>query len=378
MADESSARVLVGDDQSDVQTALRMLLRSEGVLVDAASSVDEIRARVKGHQYDLLLMDLNYARDTTSGREGLELLAELHATDPLLPVVVMTGWGSIDTAVEAMRHGARGFVSKPWDNAALTAAIRREIDDGRATRRVEHAAAREQQDAKDIQQSLLSHELHTINGCTMAAQCIPAKEFGGDFYDALRVDAHRVAFWIGDVCGKGLPAALMMATLQASTRAFAALGWPPDAVAARVNADLVRHSGVYRFATFFCAVHDANAHRVTFANAGHNPPIVLHPDGRLERLTSNGMMLGVRADTTYDLTTIDVAAGDRIILFTDGITEAWSPDKQEFGEQRLIHVIRSNRVRRDQDIVTAVFDEIAAFTTGRSQDDATVFLMCVA
>jgi sigma-B regulation protein RsbU (phosphoserine phosphatase) len=378
MADAAMARVLVGDDQVDVQTALRLLLRSEGVHVDAAGSVGEIRARLKGHQYDLLLMDLNYARDTTSGREGLELLAELHITDPLLPVVVMTGWGTIDTAVEAMRHGARGFVNKPWDNAALAAAIRREIEDGRERRRVEHGAAREQEEAKNIQHSLLPHDLDTVNDCTMAAQWVPAKEFGGDYYDALRVDDHRIAFWIGDVCGKGLPAALMMANLQASTRAFAAMGWSPDAVASRVNADLSRHSGLHSFATFFYALYDTNAHWVTFTNAGHNPPIVMHTDGSLERLTSGGMMLGARADTTYDLATIDVVAGDRIILFTDGITEAWSPENEEFGEQRLLDVVRSNRPRGDQEMVAAVFDEIARFTIGRPQDDATVFVIGIA
>jgi sigma-B regulation protein RsbU (phosphoserine phosphatase) len=378
MEDNVVPRVLVGDDQLDVQTALRLLLRSAGVQVDAASSVDEIRARLKRCQYDLLLMDLNFARDTTSGREGLELLAELHATDPLLPVVVMTGWGSIDTAVEAMRQGARGFINKPWDNTALAAALRREIEDGRASRRAGHEAAREQQEAQNIQLSLLPHDLDTVNDCTMAAKWIPAKEFGGDYYDCLRIDDHRIAFWIGDVCGKGLPAALMMANLQASTRAFAAMGWPPDAVAVRVNAELVRHSGLFSYATFFYALYDSREHCMTFTNAGHNPPIVMHLNGSLERLTSGGPMLGALDDTTYDLATIDVAAGDRIILFTDGITEAWSPDKEEFGEQRLLDVIRSNRVRRDQDVVAAVFDEIARFTIGRSQDDATVFVVCFA
>src|SRR5918995_2862207 len=128
-------RVLVADDQPDVVTALRMLLRNAGFDTDTASSVHEVRSRLDCRDYDLLLMDLNYARDTTSGHEGLELLQEVHARDPLLPVVVMTGWGSVEMAVEAMRRGARTFVHKPWDNASLSAAIRREVAAGRAPRR---------------------------------------------------------------------------------------------------------------------------------------------------------------------------------------------------------------------------------------------------
>src|SRR6185503_19710146 len=151
MEDNVVPRVLVGDDQLDVQTALRLLLRNAGVQVDAASSVAEIRARLKRYPYDLLLMDLNYGRDTTSGREGLELLADLLARDPLLPVIVMTGWATIETAVEAMRRGARTFVHKPWDDTELVRTVRREVDDGHARRRAGAIASREREDARLIQ-----------------------------------------------------------------------------------------------------------------------------------------------------------------------------------------------------------------------------------
>ena len=109
-------RILVADDQPDILQALRLLLSDAGFETDLVTSVDDVIARVGGESYDLLLMDLNYTRDTTSGREGLELLDRVHGRDGTLPVVVMTGWGSIDTAVEAMRRGARSFVQKPWDD----------------------------------------------------------------------------------------------------------------------------------------------------------------------------------------------------------------------------------------------------------------------
>jgi DNA-binding NtrC family response regulator len=142
-----TARVLVADDQPDVRAALHLLMRDAGLETDSAGNVDEVRRKLESGSYDLLLLDLNYDRDTTSGHEGLDLLTEVHARDPLLPVVVMTGWGSVEMAVEAMRRGARSFVHKPWDNSALSEAIRREVEDGRAARRAERRASREQADA---------------------------------------------------------------------------------------------------------------------------------------------------------------------------------------------------------------------------------------
>ena len=126
--------VLVADDQRDVLEALRLLLKSEGFAIETASSPAGVLAALETSDFDVLLMDLNYARDTTSGREGLDLLARIQDTDPALPVVVMTAWGSVELAVEAMRRGARDFVQKPWDNTRLLTTLRTQIALGRALR----------------------------------------------------------------------------------------------------------------------------------------------------------------------------------------------------------------------------------------------------
>src|SRR5262249_25671079 len=115
----SGARVLVADDQPDVLEALRWLLTGEGYDPEFVSSTDAVMERLRERPFDLLLMDLNYSRDTTSGREGLELIPQVRAHDPSLPIVVMTGWGSVDMAVEAMRLGARSFGQKAWEEVAL-------------------------------------------------------------------------------------------------------------------------------------------------------------------------------------------------------------------------------------------------------------------
>lgn len=130
-------RILIADDQQDVLEALRLLLKAEGFQIETARSVAGILAAVETHELDAVLMDLNYTRDTTSGREGLDLLPKLQALDHTLPVIVMTAWGSVESAVEAMRHGAWDYIEKPWDNTRLMATLRAQLELGRAIRRAQ-------------------------------------------------------------------------------------------------------------------------------------------------------------------------------------------------------------------------------------------------
>ncbi|MBX6332496.1 MAG: sigma-54-dependent Fis family transcriptional regulator [Gemmatimonadaceae bacterium] len=129
--------MLIADDQQDVLEALRLLLKAEGFQIETARSVAGILAAVETHELDAVLMDLNYTRDTTSGREGLDLLPKLQALDHTLPVIVMTAWGSVESAVEAMRHGAWDYIEKPWDNTRLMATLRAQLELGRAIRRAQ-------------------------------------------------------------------------------------------------------------------------------------------------------------------------------------------------------------------------------------------------
>jgi len=130
-----SPRILIADDQPDVLEALRLLIKSEGYQIDTASSPSGILKALEARDYDVVLMDLNYARDTTSGQEGLDLLTRIHSADESLPVVVMTAWGTVNIAVDAMRRGARDFIQKPWDNERLLTILRTQTELGRALRR---------------------------------------------------------------------------------------------------------------------------------------------------------------------------------------------------------------------------------------------------
>jgi sigma-B regulation protein RsbU (phosphoserine phosphatase) len=375
--DTTAPRVLVADDQADVVTALRLLLRGAGITVDPATSVQEVRDRLGAAPYDLLLMDLNYDRDTTSGREGLELLAEVQARDRLLPVVVMTGWSSVDTAVEAMRRGARAYVCKPWNNDDLAMVVRREIDAGRESRTLDARATREREDAKAVQRALLPSSLPSLPGCQLATRWEPASTFGGDCYDALRLTDTRLAFSIADVCGKGLPAALLMANFQASLRAFTSPTATPRAVVTSVNRALCRHMALGRFVTFFYGVYDAGSRALRFTNAGHNPPFLIRADGTVMRLATGGMVAGIYDGAVYDSAEVTLEPGDRLVLFTDGLTEARSADGVELGDDGLLEVITGAANLDASGLVAGIFEHVHTFANAPLEDDATAVVLTV-
>src|SRR5437870_8742235 len=132
---DAASRILIADDQVDVLEALRLLLKGEGYRTETVNSPAKVQAALEAGEFDVVLMDLNYARDTTSGQEGLELLARSQGQDSALPVVVMTAWGNVELAVEAMRPGARDFIQKPWDTSRLVAIVRNQVELGRALRK---------------------------------------------------------------------------------------------------------------------------------------------------------------------------------------------------------------------------------------------------
>jgi sigma-B regulation protein RsbU (phosphoserine phosphatase) len=370
-------RILVADDQADILLALRLLLSDAGFSPDLVGSVHDVIDRVTSDSYDLLLMDLNYTRDTTSGREGLDLLDQVRTRDSGLPIVVMTGWGSIETAVDAMRRGAKSFVQKPWDDATLVEVVRREISDGKALRRRDARLAHEHAEAGLIQRALLPSAMPAISGCELAARWTPAFGIGGDFFDVLRFSDTRVGLAIADVIGKGLPAALLMSNLQAAVRAFASSTAQPEDVCISVNRLLCRNIAAGKFVTFCYAVVDTVEGTVSFANAGHNPPILLHRNGSVDRLNTAGLVLGVNADWQYTGGAYPLDAGDRLVCFTDGITEAEDPSREQFGDGRLLDTIRRHQLGTADALVQSVSDAVGAWTGGVAQDDATLLAVAV-
>jgi phosphoserine phosphatase RsbU/P len=367
----------VADDQTDVLEALRFLLKGADVDADFVSSPAAVLDHLRQRPYELLLADLNYTRDTTSAGEGLELVSRARSLDPHLPVVVMTGWGTIDTAVEAMRRGARSFVQKPWNNATLLDILAREIEDGRVARREHARHAREEEDARAIQRSLLPASLPSIAPYSLAAAWRPASGYGGDCYDALAFDHDALGLLIADVAGKGLPAALLMSNLQAAVRAFSDSAASPGEVCAKVNRLLCRHMVSGRFVTACYLRLDCRRHLLTCANAGHNPPLVVRESGEVVRLIAGGTVLGVFPDVVYEERNVELGPGDRLVLYTDGITEATAPDGEEYGEDRLAAAIDRHTGVQAPELTSALFNDVLTFARGSLNDDATIVSVVV-
>jgi sigma-B regulation protein RsbU (phosphoserine phosphatase) len=372
--DPTPPRVLVADDQPDVLEALRWLLAGEGYAPQFVSSIDAVMERLRAESFDLLLMDLNYSRDTTSGREGLELIPRVRAHDPSLPIVVMTGWGSIDTAVEAMRRGAKSFVQKPWEDVTLLEILQREIEDARAARRRDHRQQRELDDARLIQRGLLPTATPQVSGIELAVAWQPANGVGGDCFDTLSF-GRSVGVSIADVAGKGLPAALLMSNLQAAVRAFAQESAEPSAICSSVNRLLCRNMASGRFATFCYARIEPETGRIVYANAGHNPPLLIRRTGEVVPLVEGGMVLGIFPENVYKQAELTAEPGDRLVFYTDGITEARSPAGEEYGEERFAERAVALCTSPIEEMKDGLLADVNAFTGGKFDDDATLIVV---
>jgi sigma-B regulation protein RsbU (phosphoserine phosphatase) len=377
----TTARILIADDQSDVLEALQILVKNEGFSTEVVNSPRAVLDAVRAKAFDVLLLDLNYARDTTSGAEGLELLSRIQEIDGTLPVVLMTAWGSVELAVEAMKAGGCDFVQKPWDNQRLLHLLKQHVAEGQILREQKHyekgslRLIQEVEEAREIQKRLLPSEMPAVQGCDIQAIWQPANHVGGDYFDAIRLNANSVAFCIADVVGKGLPAALLMSNIQATVRAFARIATGPADICGQLNRIVVDNVSAGKFITFFYGVIDVKSGRLWYTNAGHLPPILIGANGLTEQLTDGGTVLGVIPDLTYAETERPIGPGDRLVLFTDGITEASNVDDEQFGFDRLLNVVLNNSRLPSSQILEEILRSVSDFTGRGLQDDATLMIV---
>jgi sigma-B regulation protein RsbU (phosphoserine phosphatase) len=298
-------------------------------------------------------------------------LSRVRQLDSALPVVLMTAWASIDLAVEAMQGGGRDFVQKPWDNEKLLGSLRRQIEEGRVLR----AKQREMLEAREIQQRLLPSESPKLSGCDIHFFWKPANDVGGDYFDAIRLTDSSAAVCMADVAGKGLPAALLMSNMQASVRGLAQTTSSPAEMCSRLNRVAMDNTRSGRFTTLFYGILDSARCLVRYSNAGHVPPILIRQDGAIARLFQGGTVLGVFPDSKYEEVEIPFSSGDRLVLITDGITEARNAQNEEFGEDRLIHLLRSRRGLPAADLQQMLLDSVASFAGHTLQDDAAIMIV---
>ena len=368
-------RILVADDQTDIIVALDVLLKNEGYEVHSATSPAAALEALRESAFDLVLMDLNYSRQPTSVREGIDLLAQIEAVDPLIPVVVMTAWGSIDLAVEAMNIGASNFIQKPWDNRKLVELVREHVERGRSRRRSERRRTQEKlelEEAGQVQRGFLPPSLPQVEACEMAVRWQPKGSLGGDYYDVFPLDGRRLGFCVADASGKGLPAALLMSNLQAGLRSLADTSAGPAETVTRLNRLFCANRLTNKFFTLFYGVLDLGRFELTYSNAGHPPPVVRNRDGGVSTLKGTGGLVGCFPDWAYKQEAVRLGPGDRVWLYTDGLSEARDTGGGEFGPARLEKLMDEVHAAPLSEAQDRVWAAVLEFSGGSFDDDATL------
>jgi phosphoserine phosphatase RsbU/P len=370
-------RVLVSEDQDDVLAALGLLLKNNGYDAEFVKSPVEAIKALSHRTFDAVLLDLNYSRDTTSGAEGLELISRVQALDNTLAVVVMTAWGSIELAVDAMHRGACDFVQKPWDNTALLNVLDEQMRRSRALRQKRLNEQLEQQEAAQIQRALMPGEIAAPDGLTIVASSQSARTVGGDYYDVIRIEDKGSAICIADVMGKGVGAALLMSNLQAAVRMLAPQIAEPRELCNRVNQVIAANSVPGKFITFFYCVVDLEQRKLRYTNAGHNWPVLIRANGFCERLNTEDVVLGTLRQWDYHQREAELHSGDRLILFTDGITECTDGNGVEFGEEQLLGLASQNANLPADELKTLILSAAQAHCASTLSDDATLIVAAV-
>ena len=362
-------RVLVADDQPDVRMALRLLLKMEGFHADDVDSPTELLHAASRRPYDLILMDLNYTRDTTSGQEGLDTLVRLKQLPTAPPAIVMTAWSSIELAVEAMRRGAVDFVTKPWDNPTLIQTLRKSAR--RAERPTDDLSI-----ARRVQSKLFPQAQPQLTTLEYKATCVEAGPVGGDYYDFLDFGPGHVGLVLADVCGKGMAAALLMANLQATLRSLcrnAPLDWA--ALMSQANQLFYQTTSPEHYATLFAADYSDRSRTLRYINCGHNPPLHLDRDGNLRRLNTTALVVGAFRRFNGTMEEVRLEPGEWLMLFSDGIVEAQNDAGDMFGEERLQALLAENRHRTVDEMEYAVHQALDAFASPYGRDDWTLVLL---
>jgi serine phosphatase RsbU (regulator of sigma subunit) len=230
--------------------------------------------------------------------------------------------------------------------------------------------------ASEIQQNLLPAEAPVVEGYDIAGLNIPCRTVGGDYYDFATYADGKLALIIADVAGKGLPAALMMSSLQARVQMLLETQPAPDTAMKALNRSLSERSVAGRFITFLYALLDPQTGAIEYSNAGHNYPLLLHSDGSLEELSGSNMVLGIMPDANYELRKLTIEPGDLLVLFSDGVTEARNSKGEELGEKGLADFLRNHRHMNTEQAVLGLSEDIRRWCeTAAFSDDFTIVLV---
>lgn len=373
-------KILVVDDETDLELLIRQKFRkqirnNEFEFVFAYNGLEALAKLLEHPDVCLVLSDINMPE-----MDGLTLLARLNELrNPALKTVIVSAYGDMDNIRTAMNRGAFDFITKPVDFNDLEITIKKTIDELDLLRKAKHeheqliAIQRDLNTARIIQQSIVpqvfppfpDYKQFDIFGSMTAA-----KEVGGDFFDFFLIDKHRVGFVIGDVSGKGIPAAIFMAVSRTFIRATGMKGMAPTDCMNYVNNLLCNESVDSMFVTVFYGILDIPDAEINYVNAGHNAPVVIKKDGTREFLeATDGIIVGAIDEFTYKSKTLKFEPGDALFMYTDGVTEAFNDKSELYSDPRLIETLVGTNELDPRGIVNTVVEDVRKYSEGVPQSD---------
>jgi len=255
-------------------------------------------------------------------------------------------------------------------------AIYRDITERKKAEEIRIGAIKEAKMAREIQLNLLPKNVPEIPGYDISGISIPAENVGGDYFDFIQINEEKIAICLGDVSGKGLPAALVMSNLQATIRTHACFNTNAEECLRGANKLLLASTDSKTFVTLFYGILDPGTNILTYSNAGQNTPFILSTDGLLKPLETHGLPLGVVKETTYPIDFVKLEPGDQLLIYSDGVTEAMNEKRELFGDHLLPKIIYNNRSNSSEEVIDKIIKEIRRHTGNASQnDDITMVLL---
>ncbi len=371
------AKILVVDDEPDLEHLILQKFRKKisakeydfQFARDGAEALDKI---VNDGKLDLILTDINMPV-----MDGLTLLTKINElNNKLLRSVIVSAYGDMENIRTAMNRGAYDFITKPIDLKDLEITIEKSL---REIEQYKHAvlsrdkliAFQQELDiATVIQTSILPKTFPERKEFDIYAKMTTCKEVGGDLYDFFLIDKYRLGVVIGDVSGKGIAAALLMAVCKTLLKATAQKGMPTDNVLSEVNNILVDESPSNMFVTVFYGVLDIRSGAFEYSNGGHNSPYLISTDGQVKQLDNiGGLLLGALKDAEYESNVVMIQPGESLFFYTDGITETFNKDEEEFQEVRLSKILDNKNSSSANELVKHVFEGVQLFSGGVEQSD---------
>ncbi|HSH19071.1 MAG TPA: SpoIIE family protein phosphatase [Draconibacterium sp.] len=376
---QSAVKILVVDDETDMEPMIRQKFRRHirEKTFDfefAFNGLEALEKIIEFPEIGIVLSDINMP-----GMDGLTLLTKLkELKNPGLKTVIISAYGDMDNIRTAMNRGAYDFITKPVNFGDLEMTINKTLGEILLIRGwiTEHdklvSLQHDLNVSRDIQQAILPKTFPPFPdepNFDIYASMVAANEVGGDFFDFFLIDEHRLGFVIGDVSGKGISAAIFMAVSRTLIRATGLKGDSVSECMQYVNNLLCKDSVSSMFVTVFYGILNTQTGEVDYVNAGHNPPYILSSDGIRPVEMTNGLALGVMDDFTFESKKVGLKKGEQLLLYTDGVIEAFNSEETAYGEEKYEKFLNNNLNLPIETVIKNSFTDVYDFVDGAPQSD---------